>query len=94
MAELPVSVSVIPRGDEAQAKAGVIRTLGPKHTAAVGNGRNDAPMLSKAALGVAVLQGEGAAREALLAADVVAPDILAALDLFLHPARLLVTLRA
>ncbi len=94
LAGLPVRVTVIPRGDEAQAKAGVVRTLGAERTAAIGNGRNDALMLSEAALGVAVLQGEGAAREALLAADVVAPDIQAALDLFLHPARLLATLRA
>ena len=61
---------------------------------AVGNGRNDRLMLKEAALGIAVLQAEGAAAEALLAADVVAPDILAALDLLLAPEGLIATLRS
>ena len=41
-----------------------------------------------------MLQSEGAAVEALLAADLVAPDILAALDLLLIPAALTATLRS
>lgn len=94
LADLPVTVTVIPRGEEAQTKAEFVRALGAKHTAAIGNGRNDALMLTEAALGVAVVQQEGAALAALTAADVVAPDILNALDLFLHPARLIATLRA
>ncbi|MCL6620639.1 MAG: ATPase P [Syntrophobacterales bacterium] len=94
MAGLPVTVSVIPRGDEARAKAEFLRALGSRHSAAVGNGRNDALMLQEADLGVAVVQEEGAAREALLAADLVAPGITAALDLFLVPGRLIATLRA
>ena len=61
---------------------------------AVGNGRNDRLMLKEAALGIALLQAEGAAVEALLAADVVAPDILAALDLLLAPDGLIATLRS
>ncbi|NML47193.1 hypothetical protein HHL11_25830 [Ramlibacter sp. G-1-2-2] len=48
---------------------------------------------ARAALSIAVIQGEGAAVEALQAAQVVAPDILAALDLLLHPLRLKATLR-
>lgn len=58
------------------------------------NGRNDHRMLEAAALGVAVLQGEGASVEALMAADVVVPDILAALNLLLLPQRLIATLRS
>ncbi|MEJ5328870.1 MAG: ATPase P [Desulfobaccales bacterium] len=94
MAGLPVSVTIIPRGEEAQAKADFVRGLGARHTAAVGNGRNDALMLKEAALGVAVVQQEGAAVATLTAADLVTPDILAALDLFLHPTRLIASLRA
>jgi soluble P-type ATPase len=45
-------------------------------------------------LGIAVIQTEGAAVEALLAADIVLPSILPALDLLTHPLRLIATLRA
>lgn len=47
-----------------------------------------------AALAVAVLQEEGAAAEALQAADVVCPDIHSAFDLFRQPRRLVATLRS
>lgn len=93
VADLPVTIHIIPGGGEAEAKAAYVGALGPGVTAAVGNGRNDSLMLEMVALGVAVLQQEGAAWEALRAAAVVVPDILAALDLFLHPQRLTATLR-
>ena len=60
---------------------------------AVGNGANDAAMLHKASLGIAVLGGEGLALACLTAADIVVPDIGAALDLLLQPRRILATLR-
>jgi soluble P-type ATPase len=60
---------------------------------AIGNGRNDALMLKRAALGIAVVQTEGAATAALLAADLVTPGIIEVLDLLLHPDRLRATLR-
>jgi soluble P-type ATPase len=49
-------------------------------------------MLKEAALGIAVVLGEGAAVEALLAADVAAPSIIAALELLTNPLRLVATL--
>jgi P-type E1-E2 ATPase len=78
---------------EAQQKAAFVRHLGASRIAAIGNGANDAAMLREAALGIAVLGPEGLAVDALLAADVVAPDILAALALFQDPTRLVATLR-
>jgi soluble P-type ATPase len=90
----PCRVEVIPRGQEAEAKLGYIQGLGAHETAAIGNGRNDRFMLREAALGIAVLQTEGAAIEALLAADLAAPDIREALDLFLFPQRIKATLRS
>lgn len=74
-------------------KAAFVRALGAEHVAAVGNGANDAAMLRAAALGIAILGPEGLAVEALTAADIVVPDILIALELFLHPRRLVATLR-
>jgi soluble P-type ATPase len=50
-------------------------------------------MLQQAALGIAVLGGEGLATACLATADVVAPNMEAALDLLLYPRRLIVTLR-
>jgi soluble P-type ATPase len=94
VAPLPARLIVIPPGDQARAKYEYVRQLGAELTVAVGNGRNDRLMLQEAALGIALLQAEGAAAEALMAADVVAPDILAALDLLLSPDGLIATLRS
>ncbi len=74
-------------------KAAFVRALGNDRVAAVGNGANDAAMLREAALGIAILGPEGLAVDALQAADIVVPDILTALDLFLHPRRIVATLR-
>ncbi len=90
----PCRVEVIPRGQEAEAKLAWVRDLGAAQTAAVGNGRNDRLMLQEAALGIIVLQTEGTAVEALLAADLATPGILEALDLLLFPGRLKATLRS
>ncbi len=60
---------------------------------AVGNGENDVAMLARAALGMAVLGPEGTSARALMAADLVVPDILCGLRLLLSPARLTATLR-
>jgi len=82
-----------PNGDEAAQKRTFVESLGAEKVAAVGNGANDAEMLAVAALGVAVLGPEGLARTAWQNADLVVPDIGAALDLLLHPQRLIATLR-
>ena len=70
-----------------------VRTLGPEQVAAMGNGANDVLMLQEAALGIAVLGPEGLCVDALRASDVVVADPCAGLDLLLHPARLVATLR-
>ena len=82
-----------PNGDEAAQKRAFVESLGADRVAAVGNGANDAEMLAVAALGVAVLGPEGLARAAWQNADLIVPDIGAALDLLLHPQRLIATLR-
>ncbi len=79
------------RGD-AQ-KLAFLKRLGPERCAAIGNGRNDVLMLRQAALSVAVIGKEGAAREAVEASDVVCYEPVEALDLLLHPRRLVATLR-
>ncbi len=93
VAGLPVRLAVIPPENQAQAKANYIDILGSSNSVAIGNGRNDSLMLKKAALGIAVMQTEGAAIAALQAADLVTPGIIEALDLLLIPDRLRATLR-
>jgi P-type E1-E2 ATPase len=78
---------------EALQKAAYVRQLGPQAVIAIGNGANDTAMLRCAALSIAVLGPEGLALDALLAADLVAPGILAALDMLQDPAKLIATLR-
>ncbi len=91
---IPCRFSIIPREDQAQAKLSYVERLGLDRSVCIGNGRNDRLMLERAALGAAVMQTEGVAIEAVLAADVVVVDILDALDLLLHPLRLTATLRS
>ncbi|MEJ2671707.1 MAG: ATPase P [Deltaproteobacteria bacterium] len=93
VAHLPVRLIVLPPGKQAQAKCDHVRRLGGERTAALGNGRNDRLMLAEAVLGICVLLEEGVAVETLTAAQVVAPGILAALDLLLVPNSLKATLR-
>jgi soluble P-type ATPase len=80
-------------GDEAAQKRAFVESLGAERVVAVGNGANDAEMLSVVALRVAVLGPEGLAQAAWQNADLIVPDIGAALDLLLHPQRLVATLR-
>jgi soluble P-type ATPase len=81
---------VIASGEE---KLHYVEQLGPAQVIAFGNGMNDVGMLRVAAIGVAVLAGEGAAMGALQAADVLALGPVDAIDLVLNPKRLVATLR-
>jgi len=94
MADIPCTVAVLPPGDQDRAKLDYINRLGSGQTVCMGNGRNDRLMLKAAGLGVAVILAEGAAVETLLAADVVCPTIVDALELLLQPLRLTATLRS
>jgi len=85
---------ILPEGNQTEAKRKFVESLGPDSCVCIGNGRNDELMLKSAALGVVVIQEEGAAVATLLAADIAAPTILRALDLLEHPLRLVATLRS
>ena len=93
LAGLPVTLHVLSGTDHSRAKLRLVEELGALSTACIGNGRNDRLMLAAAGLGIAVVQKEGAASEAITAAAVVARDIREALDLLTGPRRLTATLR-
>jgi soluble P-type ATPase len=91
---IPCQLAIIPVDQQAEAKLAYIAQLDQETCVCIGNGRNDRLMLDEAALGIALLQAEGAATGAFLAADVLVPNILDALDLLSHPLRLTATLRS
>ena len=87
-------VTIAPLEDQAQWKLEYIKKLNPKTTVCIGNGRNDRLMLKEAALGIALVQREGASVEAMLAADIVCTSALHALEYFSNHKRLIATLRS
>jgi soluble P-type ATPase len=87
---LDLPLHIIESGEE---KTSYVQQLGPAHVIAFGNGMNDVGMLRLAAIGVAVLAGEGVAMDALQVADVLALGPIDAIDLLLNPKRLVATLR-
>lgn len=93
LAGIRCELSILDVDRQAARKLEYVKRLGRGATVAVGNGRNDRLMLSGAALGIAVIQKEGASSVALRSADVVTHDILDALDLLAKPKRLTATLR-
>jgi P-type E1-E2 ATPase len=91
--QLALKAVRIQNGDEAAQKAEYVRSLGSSAVVAIGQGANDSAMLKEAALGICVMSQEGAAVDTLLAADLVVPDIFAALDLLEKPLRITASLR-
>jgi P-type E1-E2 ATPase len=87
-------LAVIPLDHQDVAKLEYVKNLGNEQTVSMGNGRNDCLMLKASALGVAIVQGEGAAFDTLASADVVCSDIQSALSLLNNPLRLVATLRS
>ena len=87
-------VVILPPEGQDVGKRSYVEELGAGRVAAVGNGRNDRMMLEASALGIAVVEGEGASTATLAAADVIAPGIRSALELLSNPLRLTATLRS
>ena len=92
--DLPLLLSVLPKKDQDKAKLAYVEKLGCKRCVSIGNGRNDALMLEKSRIGIALIQEEGAAFTAINSADIICKDLQSALNLFVHPGRLIATLRS
>jgi P-type E1-E2 ATPase len=86
------AIRIAPGGESTQ-KAEYVRKLGSEKVAAIGQGANDAEMLAAARLGICVMSVEGVAKDTLLAADLIAPDTLSALELLEKPLRIVASLR-
>jgi soluble P-type ATPase len=93
LSQIRCKVEVLSTHRQDKGKLDYLDTLGKERTVAIGNGRNDCLMIQAAALGIAVIQEEGAWAGTLQAADVVCNSIVSALELLRHPSRLKATLR-
>ncbi len=91
---IPCQLAVLSKDHQEVGKLDHINRLGADRAVCIGNGRNDRLMLEKAGLGIAVIQEEGAAKEAILAADIISPNIISALELLKKHLRLTATLRS
>jgi soluble P-type ATPase len=88
--ELDIPLQIIKTGED---KERFVKELGAEHVIAFGNGANDMAMMHIAAISIAVMAAEGLSPLAFHAADVLARGPLDAIDLALHPKRLIATLR-
>ncbi len=88
-----VTIKVLKSDDHTAEKAAYINELGSGHCAAVGNGNNDAAMLKKAALGIALIGDEGCSTQTMVNSDIVCRSIKDAMKLLLSEKRLVATLR-
>ncbi len=93
MEGISCQVYVINTLDQDKQKELYINNIGRNHVIAVGNGRNDVLMLQAAAIGIALIQKEGAYAPLIMVADVLCLSIVDALELLLNPLRLKATLR-
>ena len=90
---LSTSAHILQPGNESEQKAKFVEGLLADAVIAVGQGANDAGMLKKAAIGIAILSREGLAVESLLAADLILPDIQSLFECLENPRRLVASLR-
>jgi len=91
---VPCKLSILPLAHQDTGKLAYVKELGATNTVCIGNGRNDRLMLKAAGLGITVILEEGASVQTVKDADVVCTSIVSALELLLHPLRLVATLRS
>lgn len=87
------NVSLVRGTDLDVQKQRYVLALGAGSVVAIGNGANDRLMLRTARLGIAIIEGEGCAKDAMLNADILVRSILDGLSLLLNPQRIAATLR-
>lgn len=90
---LPVKLTILSKEEQTQQKMQYIETLGEDQCIAIGNGNNDALMLQRAIIGIAINGIEGAAIKTIQAADLLFNSPTDALDAIIHEKRLVASLR-
>lgn len=90
---IPCQCLIINDLEQQLQKMEFVSKLGLQQVIAIGNGSNDALMLKSVALGIIVIQKEGASVKSLINADIICTNIIDALDLLINPLRIAATLR-
>jgi soluble P-type ATPase len=93
LSDVNCKISIIKSEDLENQKLTYLKELGTDSSICIGNGLSDKSMLAEAALGICVVNGEGASPKTIIASDVVTNNIYDALELVLSPKRLISTLR-
>jgi len=91
--KLGIEIYVVSPVNGGQDKADFAASLAASGVIAIGNGFNDKEMFRQANLSIAVIGQEGCCVAALQNADIVVNHIEDALDLLLHPLRIIADLR-
>lgn len=91
--KLDLQVITVPTGCAGIHKRELVKKLGSKLTAVIGNGFNDIDMFKEAKLSVAVIEGEGACSKLIINSDIVTRSIDDALNLFLKSNHIKANLR-
>lgn len=91
--DVPCKLFLLPKVNQSAEKEKYVESLENDSFIGIGNGRNDQKMLRSSAIGIIVIQKEGAAFQTLLEADIISENILDALDLLNNTLRLKATLR-
>jgi soluble P-type ATPase len=90
---IPCKTVLISANNQGTQKRRYVAKLNPETVIGIGNGNNDYFLLKESAIGIIVIQKEGASARSLSVADIVCPSIIDALDLIKNPIRLKATLR-
>ncbi|OQX54898.1 MAG: hypothetical protein B5M53_05255 [Candidatus Cloacimonas sp. 4484_209] len=93
MKDTGINITKITPLDEAKQKEKFVKKLGEKKTIAVGNGANDALMLKTSALGICVIDREGAFVQSIQNADIVIFGKENVFELLENPKRIVATMR-
>ncbi len=86
LSSLPVNLVILENRNTQKQKSESILTP-PSSSAAIGRGLNDVLMLEKVTLGIVIQTAEGVHPKALMRADLLSNSIHDAIDLLLHPKR-------
>ena len=84
---------ILNENDQAAQKTQLMEEINPLHSIAIGNGRNDVRMLNVSAIGISVINGEGASGQTLTSADIVCRSFMEAMEMLENPRRIKATLR-
>jgi soluble P-type ATPase len=91
--DLPIAVNVLEQSGQKQQKAMILQQTAGQGKIAIGNGSLDEDMFLEADLAICIMGEEGCSLSAMLASDILVRTPEDAIELLLHPNRLISTWR-